>query len=159
MRSSIRSCSALVAFCTMHSSCAPAVPLTTEEPDQIEALVSKAAALIDKRGKIVLKQFRIQNSEWRYRDVYLFVINMQGNVIFDAEFPKTEGTNLLKERDEDGVMFRRDFIDMVQVHGSGWVDYMPYEPGASKPIEKWSYVMAVTIDHTAVLVGARAYVK
>src|ERR1700709_2878518 len=129
MRSSIRSCSALVAICTMHSSCAPAVPLTTEEPDQIESLVSKAAALIDKQCIIALKQLRIQNSEWRYRDVYLFVTNMQGNVMFDAEFPRTEGTNLFKERDEDGVMFRRDFIDMVQVHGSGWVDYMSHAPG------------------------------
>ncbi|WP_336490908.1 cache domain-containing protein [Methylobacterium nigriterrae] len=132
-------------------------PQTDGEAARIEAMVNKAAALVETRGKAAFSEFRRRDSEWRFDDVYLFALDFNGKILLNVEFPQREGTIRLKEKDADGKPFVGDLIEVVQTNGSGWVDYMFPKPGQRYPSEKWSYVRETTIDGTPGLIGAGFY--
>ena len=124
---------------------------------QIVALVDKAAALIDSKGKSVLPEFRKSDSEWRSGDTYLFVTDMKGISLLNAAFPKFEGTDTSGQKDAKGKLQTMEMIKIAQTKGSGWVDYMWPKPGQSEPSQKWSYVKAVNIDGLPGFVGSGFY--
>jgi len=126
---------------------------------EIETLVNRAAEVLEERGPAAFAEFRRKGSVWRYGDVYLFVVDMRGVVLFNAAHPNREGRDLLHERDADGKQFHKDFIEAVSQFGSGWVDYMFPRPGQSVPIVKWSYVCATHVAGAEVLIGAGVYVE
>lgn len=130
----------------------------SHEAAEIEALVNKAAEVLELQGSKAFGEFRKKGSPWRYGDVYLFVVDMRGVVLFNAARPNREGRDLLDERDADGKRFHRDFIDVVSRFGSGWVDYMFPKPGQSTATVKWSYVCGTRVDGVEALVGAGVYV-
>ncbi|MGU3664614.1 cache domain-containing protein [Methylobacterium sp. A49B] len=126
---------------------------------EIESLVNRAAEFVEERGTDAFADFRRKGSPWRYGDVYLFVVDMRGIVLFNAAQPNREGRDLLDERDADGKLFLRAFIDTVHRFGSGWVDYMFPKPGHSAPTVKWSYVCATRVAGMEALIGAGVYVE
>lgn len=134
-------------------------PPPLHQAAEIEALVNRAAEVLEERGSGAFGEFRKKGSPWRYGDVYLFVVNMQGVVLFNAAHPNREGRDLLNERDADGKQFHRDFVEIVSRFGSGWVDYMFPRPGQAVPSVKWSYVCGTRIDGVEVLIGAGVYVE
>ncbi|MGT2477899.1 cache domain-containing protein [Methylobacterium oryzae CBMB20] len=125
---------------------------------EIEALVNKASDALEERGSKAFKDFRQKGSPWRYADVYLFVVDMNGVVLFNAARPNREERDFLDARDADGKRFHRDFIEVVRNAGSGWVDYMFPKPGQAHATVKWSYVCATRIDGVEALVGAGVYI-
>jgi cytochrome c len=131
-------------------------PPESEKAKQIVALVDKAAALIDSKGKSAFPEFRKTGSEWQSGDTYLFVGDMKGMAIFNGAFPKLEGTDTNGLKDSNGKLFVADLMKAA-AKGSGWVDYMWPKPGQSQPSKKWSYVRAVTIEGTPGYVGAGFY--
>jgi cytochrome c len=132
-------------------------PPTSEKAKTIEALVNKAAARIEKEGKAVFPEFRKSGSEWLTDYTYLFVYDLKSNVLFNAAFPKREGTNTTGQKDADGKLFHEAFIETARSKGSGWVDYKFPKPGQTEPSQKWSYVKAVTVDGVPGLVAAGFY--
>ena len=66
---------------------------SASDPKQIAALVDKAAALVESKGKSAFPEFRKDGSEWRSDDTYLFVHDMKGIALFSVGFPKLEGTD------------------------------------------------------------------
>ena len=56
-------------------------PPNSEKAKQIEALVNKAAALVDTKGKAALSEFRERGSEWWSGDIYVFAYSPEGIVI------------------------------------------------------------------------------
>ncbi len=132
-------------------------PPTSAQAKQIEALVNKAATLVNSKGKAVFPEFRKSGTEWFSGDTYLFVYDLKSNVLFNAAFPAREGTNTTGQKDSNGKLFHHEFIKMVESKGSGWVDYMFPKPGQSQPSQKWAYVKAVNIDGTPGLIGAGFY--
>jgi methyl-accepting chemotaxis protein len=132
-------------------------PPESDKAKQIVALVDKAAALIDSKGKSVFPEFRKADSEWRSGDTYLFVGDMKGMGLLNAAFPKLEGTDNSGIKDSNGKLIDVEFRKTVQSKGSGWVDYMFPKPGQSQPSQKWSYVKAVKVDGTPGYVGAGFY--
>jgi cytochrome c len=132
-------------------------PPESEKAKQIVALIEKAAALIDSKGKSVFPEFRKADSEWRSDDTYLFVTDMKGMSLLNAGFPKLEGTDSTVLKDSKGKLLGVELLKTAQSKGSGWVDYMFPKPGQSQPSQKWSYVKAVTIDGTPGYVGAGFY--
>jgi cytochrome c len=129
----------------------------SEQAKQIVALVEKAAALIDSKGKSIFPEFRKTDSEWRTGDTYLFVNDLKGMVLLNPAFPELEGKDLTGRKDSNGKLFFLEFLKVVQSKGSGWVDYMFPKPGQSQPSQKWSYVKAVNVNGTPALVGAGFY--
>ncbi|WP_235024766.1 cache domain-containing protein [Caballeronia arvi] len=121
---------------------------------QTKALVEKAAALIDSRGKAAFSEFRIKGSEWFHGDTYLFAYDLNANVLLNPAFPAREGTNVHGQKDANGKLFHDAMIRTAETTGSGWVDYMFLIPGQTEPSHKWTYVKAVTIDGVSGLVGS-----
>ena len=132
-----------------------AAPAESEQAKQIVALVKKAAALIDSKGRSIFPEFR--KGEWLIGDTYVFVYDLKGVVLFAGGFPELEGRNMSKLKDSNGKLIWAEFLKVIQSKGSGWVDYMFPKPGQRQPSQKWSYVKAVNIDGTPGLVGAGFY--
>jgi signal transduction histidine kinase len=132
-------------------------PPTSEQAKRIEAMVNKAAALVEKQGKAAFAEFRKADSEWWFGNTYLFAYDQSLNVLLNPAFPKREGTNPQGQKDANGKAFHDEFLKVVQTKGSGWVDYMFPKPGQTQPSQKWSYVKAVKIDGTPGIIGAGFY--
>lgn len=132
-------------------------PPTSETADQVKALVNKAAVLIDNTGKAAFAEFRVKGSEWFHGDTYLFVYDLQGNVLLNPAFPAREGTNVTGQKDANGKLFHDAIIRVAKTDGSGWVDYMFPKPGQTQPSQKWAYVKAVKIEGIPALVASGFY--
>jgi len=149
--------SALPVLMAVNIARAQEAPPPSAQATRIEALVNKAAAMVDKQGKSVLAEFRKRDSEWWSGNTYLFAYDMKLNVLLNPAFPQREGTNAHGEKDANGVFFHDEFIKAVQAKGSGWVSYMFPKPGQTQPSMKWSYVKAINVDGTPGLIGAGFY--
>lgn len=130
---------------------------TSEQAKRIEALVDKAAALVEARGKAAFSEFRKRDSEWWFGNTYLFVYDKDFNVLLNPAFPAREGTNVHGQTDPNGKAFHDEFMRLVRSKGSGWVDYMFPKPGQTQPSRKWTYVKAVNIEGNPGLIGAGFY--
>jgi cytochrome c len=138
--------------------CAQDGPPSPEKAKRIEALVNKAAALVDSKGKAALSQFRERGSEWWSGDLYVFAYAPDGTVLLNPAFPTREGHSYHGETDKNGKAFHDELIMTAQTRGSGWVDYWLPKPGHTQPSHKWSYVRAVKAVGIA-LVGAGFFPK
>ncbi|MEI6000098.1 cache domain-containing protein [Paraburkholderia bengalensis] len=132
-------------------------PPMSETAKQTQALVDKAAALIDNKGKDAFSEFRIKGSEWFHGDTYLFIYDMKENVLLNPAFPAREGTNVRGQKDTNGKLFHDAMVQTAETKGSGWVDYMFLRPGQTQPTHKWTYVKAVHINGVPGLVGSGFY--
>lgn len=131
-------------------------PPSSEQAKRIEALVNKAAAVVDSKGKAALAEFREKGSEWWSGDIYVFAYSPDGTVILNPAFPAREGRAYHGETDKKGKAFHDELLKTAQTKGSGWVDYWLPKPGQTEPSQKWSYVKAVKAEGVA-LVGAGFY--
>ncbi len=123
----------------------------------VVSLVDQAAALVDAKGKAAFADFRQKGSEWFHGDTYVFVLDLNGVELCNGPRPDLEGKNLLGLKDRNGKAFHQAFVDTVKAHGAGWVDYLWPKPGTDTPVQKWSYVKAVTVDGTPALLGVGIY--
>ena len=132
-------------------------PPTSEDAKRVEAMVNKAAALVEAKGKVAFAEFRKRDSEWWFGNTYLFAYDKDLNVLLNPAFPKREGTNVHGQTDVNGKPMHDEFMRVVRSKGSGWVDYMFPKPGETQPSKKWSYVKAVKINGNPGLIGAGFY--
>src|ERR1700722_12021338 len=134
------------------------VPPPSEQSRAVEALVSKAAAAVEKEGKTAaFTQFRKKNSEWLHGDTYLYAYDSKGNVLLNAAFPQREGTNIAGQKDANGKPFQDEILQIAATEGSGWASYMFPKPGQTEPSRKWAYVKKVTLNGTPGLIASGFY--
>jgi cytochrome c len=138
------------------AACGREQPPPSAEARRIEALVSKAAALVDAKGTAAFSEFRQRGSEWWSGNVYVFAYSPEGVVILNPAFPGREGRAYHGEKDKRGKAFHDELLGTARSKGSGWVDYWLPKPGQTEPSQKWSYVKRVTAPGVA-LVGAGFY--
>jgi cytochrome c len=142
---------------TVSPTLAQSSPPPSEKVREVEALVNKAAALIDSKGKAAFSEFKVRDTEWFHGATYLFVYDLKSNVLLNPAFPAREGTMVTGQKDVNGKLFHDAMIETAKTRGSGWVDYMFPKPGESQPSRKWTYVKAVKIDGVPGLVGSGFY--
>lgn len=132
----------------------------SEQAKPIKALVDKAAALIERKGKDAFPEFKKKDSEWYKGETYVFVDDMNGTALVNPPAPEIEGRNLIDMKDAKGKAFVREFIETAKTKGSGWVDYWWPKPGEDKPSKKASYIKKVKMPNgEMVIVGAGIYVE
>jgi signal transduction histidine kinase len=148
---------ALVTVAATGSARSQQSPPTSEKARQVEAMVDKAATLIDKNGKAAFAEFRKPDSDWFHGTTYLFAYDLKGNVLLNPAFPKREGTNVAGQKDAKGKLFHDEIIRTAELKGSGWVDYMFPKPGETELSQKWAYVKKVTLDGVPGLVASGFY--
>jgi signal transduction histidine kinase len=140
----------------------PAVSLDapqSKEAKQIAALVDKAAALIESKGKAAFPEFKKKDGEWFKGETYIFVLDMKGTTLLHPANPELEKKSTLDLKDANGKVFIREFIETAK-KGSGWVDYVWPKPGEKKASKKVTYVKSAKMPtEEPVVVGAGIYVK
>jgi cytochrome c len=133
-------------------------PPSTKQAEAVEALVTRAAALIEKEGQTAaFAEFRKKDSDWFHGDTYLYAYDAKGNVLLNAAFPQREGTNVAGQKDAKGKPFQDGILQIAATEGSGWISYMLPKPGQTEPSEKWAYVKKVTLNGTPGLVASGFY--
>ncbi|HEX9444482.1 MAG TPA: cache domain-containing protein [Candidatus Binatia bacterium] len=136
-----------------------AAPPQSEEAKQIVALVGKAAALIESKGKSAFAELK-KDKKWNNGATYVFVDDMNGNVLVNPPSPEIEGKNLIDWKDAKGKAIVSEFIQTAKTKGSGWVDYWWPKPGQDKPSKKMSYIKQAKMPNgEMVVVGAGIYVE
>jgi cytochrome c len=131
---------------------------TAQPEEELVALVDKATALVEQKGKEVFADFRKKDSEWFKGDRYIFVDSMEGVVLVNPPNPAIEGQNLLK--DAAAKKLFDVMLETANAKGSGWVEYMWPKPGQSTPSKKKSYIKKVKMpDGTMVIVGSGMYIE
>ncbi len=150
-----------IAFFATALGATPAMAQSSPPPSskarETEALVNKAAALIDAKGRAAFSEFRAKGTEWFHGDTYLFAYDLKGNVLLNPAFPAREGTNVSGQKDANGKLFHDAIIRTAETKESGWVDYMFPKPGQTQPSQKWAFVKAVKIDGVLGLVASGFY--
>jgi cytochrome c len=133
-------------------------PAQPKEAKQIVALVEKAAALTESKGKAAFPEFQEKGSEWLKGETYIFIADMNGTILMHPANPEHETKSILDMKDANGKTFMREFVETAKTKGSGWVEYMWPKPGEKKPSKKLSYIKRAKMPNgETVLVGAGIY--
>ena len=132
----------------------------SKEGKRIEALVDKAAALTESKGKTAFAEFKKKGSEWFKGETYIFIVDMNGITLMHPANPELETKSILDMKDANGKAFMREFIETAKTKGSGWVDYTWPKPGEKSPSKKLSFVRRAKMPNgEMVVVGAGVYTK
>ena len=97
----------ILVFAMLMPASAAEAPALTEQAKAVEALVTRAAALIEKDGKTAaFTEFRMKDSEWLHGVTYLYAYDLKGNVLLNAALPQREGTNIASQKGAKGKPFQ-----------------------------------------------------
>lgn len=129
----------------------------SEDAKQIMALVDQAASLLQSKGTEAFSEFRKKDSKWLTGVTYVFVLNMDGVLLFDPIVPNFEGKSIIDSKDVSGKAYIQEMIETAKTKGSGWMEIMRSEPGESKPSEKRSYFRKVKAGEEVFIVGSGFY--
>ena len=127
-----------------------------EKAFSVEA-VDDAVVLLRQMGPKAFNLLRDKTSEFVYKDTYIFIVDSAYTVLVDPAFPGEEGHNVYDYHDINGKYFFREFFQIANEKGSGWVDYYWPKPGEGKPSPKTSYVRKVTVRGVVYLAGTGIY--
>lgn len=132
----------------------------SKEGKRIEALVDKAAALTESKGKTAFPEFKKKGSEWLKGETYIFIVDMNGITLMHPANPELETKSILDMKDANGKAFIREFIETAKTKGSGWVDYMWPKPGEKSPSKKLSFIKRAKMPNgEMVVIGSGIYAK
>lgn len=119
--------------------------------------VNLAIRYIEKTGPEAFSLFRDPTERFMFKSSYIFVLDMNGNVLVNGAFPNLEGRNLISMKGAGGEEPIREMVDIVKQSGSGWVDYMWPKPGDSTPTQKTAYVSKAVMGDQELVVGSGVY--
>lgn len=91
--------------------------------------VANAIAFYKASGKeIALAEFTNPNGPFVKDEMYIFVLDSQGNMVAHGINEKYANKSFLDLKDSMGKNFIREIVDTANANGSGWVDYQWYNP-------------------------------
>ncbi|MCP5416848.1 MAG: cache domain-containing protein [Chromatiaceae bacterium] len=109
-------------------------------PEEAKAMSLKAAALVDAQGDSAFAVFAEKEGGFLEKDLYVFCMDLDGNMLSHAVKPSLVGQNL-KDFNKYGDFLFQDMIKVAASDGAGWVDYnWPY-PGSDEVKQKTSYII------------------
>lgn len=122
----------------------------------IETLVRDAVMLYEMVGEKAFDEFKDPDSYFRYKDTYVFVIEMDGNLICDPGRPDLENNPAFKNQFGTGI---RNEVEIVNsTSGEGWFFYHFYEPTMENEIEpKWYFIKRAKLKGKKYIVGSGIY--
>ncbi len=135
---------------------APALAAEHGTAAEATALVKKAVAHLQASDAAkAYADFSDPAGAFRDRDLYIFVIDMDGLELANGANPKIIGKNVLDLKDADGNMMVKALIALARGKGAGWVDYNWPNPVSHTVDKKSAYVE----KYQNVLVASGIYKK
>jgi signal transduction histidine kinase len=154
---------AILVACSIFLRGTNAYPQTVNEDKasrELVDLVKDATELVRTRGEAAFSEFRTDGTRWRQGEQYIFVLDMQGNMLVHPD-AAMEGKNQLGLRDINSKPIIRGLITAatsVPTKTEGWYHYEWPVPGGILPRWKSSYVRSVrTPSGTTYIVGSGVY--
>jgi signal transduction histidine kinase len=118
-----------------------AIAASNGSADEAKAMVEKAVKVLEAEGKDkAFAQFNDNAGKFVDRDLYVFVLNMEGTTVSHGANKALIGKSLLNLKDADGKAFIQEILDTANKNGAGWVDYKWPNPVTKKVEGKSSYV-------------------
>ena len=113
-------------------------------PTQAKALVEQAVAYVKASGEEqAIKEFNNPKGKFVKGDLYVFAYDPKGVCLANPLFPNIVGKDLYQSADSKGKLFRKEIVDIGNARGSGWVDYMYWNPQNLKEELKVVYFQKV----------------
>lgn len=121
--------------------------------DEALALAKKGIAFLKANGtEKTYAAISDPQGQFVDRDLYLFVFDTSGKMLAHGANKKLIDKNLTALKDADGKAFFKEFIDVANSKGSGWIDYKWVHPQTKTIENKSSYVEKLG-DGTVIGVG------
>lgn len=93
-------------------------------PFEAKTLVDDATAFINEIGiEKALNEFKEKGGRFHNKVLYIFVFDMDGNVLSHEAEEKLIGKNLIDLKDSAGKYFVKAFIKLIKESPEGWIEY------------------------------------
>lgn len=120
---------------------APSIAAERGTAEEAVSLVKKAITYIKANGREkAFAEFSNPNGQFKDRDLYIMVYDMNGNNKAHGANAKLIGKNLAEIKDADGKFIVKAFIETASTKGKGWVDYKWPNPVSTAVEPKSTYV-------------------
>lgn len=111
---------------------------------EAEAMVKKAVAFIKDKGPEKAYDEFTNGKQFKDRDLYVIVYDLNGKNLAQGANPKLVGKNLIGLKDPDGKPLIQMFVDLAKGKGKGWVEgYKFLNPVTQKIENKAMYLERV----------------
>lgn len=111
---------------------------------EAKAMVKKAVAYMKEVGKEkAIAEFSNPKGKFIYKDLYVFVIDMDGVELAHPFTPALIGKNLMNMKDADGKAYVKERTSIAKEKGSGTIDYRWSNPHTKKVEKKQAYFEVV----------------
>jgi len=101
-----------------------AIPDLRGTPQQAKEMTLSAYNYLMENGKdMAFQQFMNTDSDFFFLDLYIFVIDMQGNMLSHGRDGSLVNRNLYDLKDSKGILFIQKFIDLMGNNDESWTDY------------------------------------
>ena len=108
-------------------------------PEEAQAMAEEAAAFFQAQGpEAAFEAFSNGAAAFQDRDLYVFVLDVEGNMAAHGANENLIGRTGVDLRDPSGRQFIRD---MVAIEGTGWVEYQWQHPQTGSVEDKATYVI------------------
>jgi cytochrome c len=113
-------------------------------PEEAKAMVENAVAQLSTDGKEkAFAVFDDTSGPYVDRDLYVFVVDLQGTILAHAANKALIGKSLFNMKDSNGRLFVQEMIKVGETTGEGWVDYSWSNPTSKKIEPKSSFIKKV----------------
>jgi len=125
-----------------------AQPLTALAQDKVDplmvrALTLKAATVLADEGVEAARRHFHAQGEFRFGEIYVNVIDLNGAWVIYPPAPKNEGKSVLNVIDSDGKLLVKEIIKVAEDQGEGWVEYRWLNPASNRIEPKLTFVKRV----------------
>lgn len=121
-------------------------------PEEAKAMVARAIAAYDAQGEAAFAAMTPPGSEFRDRDLYVFVIGPDNQTVAHGQDASRIGNDLAQTVDAAGKAFGQEMLDRADEKGI-WVDYIWRDPLTNTDVAKTSWV----VRHDGYLFGCGVY--
>lgn len=130
---------------------------TPATPEQVVKKVDEAAALLAKEGRAAFPKFKGKNSAFIFGGTYIWIHDLEGQMVLHPIKHKMEGNRLLGLKDANGKLFFVEMNRLAKAKGTGWVDYLWPKPGEKAPSAKLSFIKLVKVGGKELILGCGLY--
>jgi len=120
--------------------------------EEAQAMVARAIEAYKAEGKAAFSKMTVPSTEFRDRDLYVFVIGPDHKVVAHGLDATRIGRDVTKFVDPDGKAYGKEFIAKANESGS-WVEYKFRDPITDKMLRKSSWIVL----HDGYIFGAGIY--
>jgi len=140
----------IVMLTLMLFSTSAALGAETPTKADAKALVKQAVSFYKANGKDkFFNEVRSSTGKFHFQEgtkkgLYIFVYDEKGTVLAHGVRLELTGKNRWNDKDPDGRHWVREWTELVQKSGSGWITYKEYNPAdKNKIMDKSSFVELV----------------